>query len=42
MTEFTLEINERLIGIRSSGRDEVEARHHSVQFIVGKNEAISL
>ncbi len=39
MREFTLEENERLIGIRSYTRNR-EAEHFSVQFIVGSKEAI--
>ncbi len=36
LIELTLEDDERLIGIKSSGRNYEEAIHHSVQFIVGK------
>ncbi len=37
VTEFTLEENERLIGMMSDRNYEKRARHASVRFIVGLN-----
>ncbi len=38
MIELTLEEDERLIGIKSTGENLQKALHFTVQFIVGKND----